>query len=96
MMPSTRRVLHEVRLGYRPNDDAARRLAREGDLPPLMNAAATLRDSGHGPFISYSRKVFIPLTTLCRDVCHYCTFAQPPSRVVAPYLSLEQVLEIDR
>ncbi len=96
MMPSTRRVLHEVRLGYRPNDDAARRLAREGDLPPLMNAAATLRDSGHGPFISYSRKVFIPLTTLCRDVCHYCTFAKPPHEGQSAYMTPEQVLAVAR
>ena len=41
----------------------------------LMQTAAGLRDQGHGRLISYSRKVFIPLTKLCRDVCHYCTFA---------------------
>ena len=39
-----------------------------------------LRDAGHGALVSYSRKVFIPLTQLCRDVCHYCTFAHPPRR----------------
>ncbi|MFP6681230.1 MAG: 5-amino-6-(D-ribitylamino)uracil--L-tyrosine 4-hydroxyphenyl transferase CofH, partial [Gammaproteobacteria bacterium] len=43
--------------------------------------------------VTYSKKVFIPLTHLCRDVCHYCTFAQAPKKVVAPYLTIEQVLE---
>ena len=45
-----------------------------------MRAAAALRDAGHGGLVSYSRKVFIPLTQLCRDVCHYCTFAHPPRK----------------
>ena len=43
-----------------------------------MTLAAALRDAGHGGLVSYSPKVFIPLTQLCRDVCHYCTFAHPP------------------
>ena len=50
--------------------------------------------AGFGPVVTYSRKVFIPLTHLCRDVCHYCTFAQAPRRLGAAYLSIEQVLEI--
>ncbi|HBA35678.1 MAG TPA: 7,8-didemethyl-8-hydroxy-5-deazariboflavin synthase [Gammaproteobacteria bacterium] len=54
------------------------------------------RDLAHGTSITYSKKVFIPLTQLCRDVCHYCTFAQPPKKVQQPYLSLDQVLEIAR
>jgi FO synthase len=52
-----------------------------------MAEAAALRDSAHGRLISYSRKVFIPLTKLCRDVCHYCTFAQVP-RAGKPCLPL--------
>ena len=48
------------------------------DLRPLMEFAGRLRDTAHGGLVSYSRKVFIPLTQLCRDVCHYCTFAHPP------------------
>ena len=48
-----------------------------------MAAAAALRDRGHGAIVSYSRKVFIPLTQLCRDACHYCTFAHPPRRGAA-------------
>jgi FO synthase len=63
-------------------------------LPELMEAAAALRDRGHGRVISYSRKVFIPLTKLCRDVCHYCTFAERPGRVA--YLSPDEVLAIAR
>ncbi len=47
-------------------------------LDELMAEAASLRDSAHGRLITYSRKVFIPLTKLCRDVCHYCTFAERP------------------
>ena len=66
------------------------------DLHPLMAAAATLRDIGHGDLVSYSRKVFIPLTQLCRDVCHYCTFAHPPRRGEPVYLDAEQVLAIAR
>jgi FO synthase len=46
--------------------------------------------------MTYSPKVFIPLTRLCMDVCHYCTFATTPSQLSAPYLSMEEVLEIAR
>lgn len=66
------------------------------DLPWLMSAAADLRDRGRGRVITYSPKVFIPLTQLCRDVCHYCTFARTPRRLDSPYLSAEQVLGIAR
>jgi len=47
-------------------------------LADLMARAAARRDAAHGRLVSYSRKVFIPLTKLCRDVCHYCTFAERP------------------
>jgi FO synthase len=63
-------------------------------LAEMMQAAAALRDEGHGRLISYSRKVFIPLTKLCRDVCHYCTFAERPRG--AAYLSPDEVLAIAR
>jgi FO synthase len=66
------------------------------DLAPLLRAAARRRDAAHGSVISYSRKVFIPLTKLCRDVCHYCTFAHPPRRNERAYLSLDEVLAIAR
>jgi FO synthase len=66
------------------------------DLEPLLRAAARRRDSAHGSVVSYSRKVFVPLTKLCRDVCHYCTFAHPPRADEPAYLSREAVLEIAR
>ena len=65
-------------------------------LDTLVKVAGRLRDQGHGDLITYSPKVFIPLTMLCRDVCHYCTFARPPRRVGNAYLSPEQVVEIAR
>ena len=75
-----------------PNDALA--LAEFDDLAALMPVAAALRDAGHGNLVSYSKKVFIPLTQLCRDVCHYCTFAHSPRRGEPAYLDREQVLAI--
>jgi FO synthase len=65
-------------------------------LPELMRAAAARRDAAFGRLVSYSRKVFIPLTKLCRDVCHYCTFAERPRAGHAAYLSADEVLAIAR
>jgi FO synthase len=65
-------------------------------LAELIEAAGPLRDEGHGRHVSYSRKVFIPLTHLCRDVCHYCTFAERPRAARSTYLSAEDVLAIAR
>jgi FO synthase len=76
--------------------DEATALADCDDLAALMRVAAALRDEGHGARVSYSRKVFIPLTRLCRDSCHYCTFAHPPRRGAAAYLTPAQVLAIAR
>ena len=61
-----------------------------------MQRAAALRDAGFGRAVSYSRKVFIPLTQLCRDVCHYCTFAQPPRPGERAYMTLDEVLDVAR
>src|ERR1700712_2057488 len=66
----------------------------QAPLAELLAEAAALRDSAHGRLVSYSRKVFIPLTQLCRDVCHYCTFAHAPREGVKPYLSIEQMVAI--
>ena len=63
-------------------------------LDELMAAARAVRDRAHGTRITFSPKVFIPLTMLCRDKCGYCTFAQPPARLESPYLTAEQVLRI--
>jgi FO synthase len=66
----------------------------ERPLEDLCAEARALRDEGHGRLVTYSPKVFIPLTKLCRDVCHYCTFAHPPRRGERAYLSIDEVLEI--
>ncbi len=66
------------------------------DLRELVPAAESLTLSGFGRLVTYSRKVFIPLTQLCRDVCHYCTFAHAPRELPQPYLSVAQVLDIAR
>jgi FO synthase len=68
----------------------------DAPLPVLMAQAAALRDEGHGRIQTWSRKVFIPLTQLCRNLCHYCTFSQPPRPGENAYLSREQVLDIAR
>ena len=65
-------------------------------LPDMLARAEAMTLAGHGTVVSYSRKVFIPLTQLCRDVCHYCTFAKRPSKLSAPFLELDQVLDISR
>src|SRR6266513_5595506 len=68
------------------------------DVPvaELVNEAGRLRDQGHGNRITFSPKVLIPLTMLCRDRCGYCTFAKPPARLDSPYLSLDEVLAVAR
>ncbi|GAC1699503.1 MAG: bifunctional FO biosynthesis protein CofGH [Candidatus Limnocylindrales bacterium] len=81
--------------GTRPSATAACELMSV-DPAPLIATAAALRDRGHRNVVSYSRKVFIPLTNLCRDVCHYCTFARPPRRGERAYLTADEVLAIAR
>lgn len=75
--------------------------ARGAALDRLLEAAGRVRDAGlqaagRPGTITYSRKVFIPLTRLCQDRCHYCTFATVPGRLPAPYLSRDEVLAIAR
>ena len=66
----------------------------ESPLAELTAAARAIRDRQHGSLVTYSRKVFIPLTQLCRDVCHYCTFAKNPKEVAAAYMSVEEVVAV--
>src|SRR4028119_291842 len=66
------------------------------DPAPAIRAAAAVRDRVFGPRISYSRKVFIPLTKLCRDNCGYCTFAHLPRQGEKAYMTPEEVLEVAR
>src|ERR1700722_19108277 len=78
------------------SDDALLIWLEQAPLAELIDAAGRLRDEGHGRNISYSRKVFIPLTHLCRDVCHYCTFAQRPRAGRSAYLSADEVFATAR
>ena len=65
-------------------------------LAELMERARSLRDERKSQLVTYSPKVFIPLTKLCRDVCHYCTFAAPPRRGERAYMSADEVLDVAR
>ena len=77
-----------------PNPDLALEyLTGVRAVSPLFSEARRIRDEAYGDVVSYSRKVFIPLTTLCRDTCTYCTFAKPPGGG-GRYLEPEEVLAI--
>jgi len=82
--------------GHLPGVNEALALADCTDMPLLLGAAARIRDHGSRNVVTYSRKVFLPLTRLCRDVCHYCTFSRQSPSVETAYLTLEQVLETAR
>lgn len=83
-----------TQLGFSSSAEARRLLATP--LPELTAAAAQRRDASWGAAVSYSRKVFIPLTQLCRDSCHYCTFATTPRRIGRAYMPLDEVVAIAR
>ena len=98
-----RRALARARDGKTLDATEAETLlhARGDDLDRLLDYAGRVRDagleaSGRGDVITYSRKVFVPLTRLCRDRCHYCTFATVPGRLESPYMSPDEVLEVAR
>lgn len=89
-------IRRDLLAGALPDNDAALALADVDCTAELAAVARTLRDRGHGNLVTYSRKVFIPLTHLCRDVCHYCTFAQTPKKIEQPFMPVEQVLQLCR
>ena len=91
-MNSFIKPLAEQRLDWQ----SALALAENSELESLMVRAAALRDQADDGLVTYSRKIFIPLTQLCRNVCHYCTFAQAPRTLEQPFMSAEQVLEVAR
>ncbi len=86
-------ILAAVRLGKSLSNSEALLLADLNDTAAIAEVASELRDQQFNNVVTYSRKVFIPLTHLCRDVCHNCTFAKVPRKVLAPYMSIEEVLE---
>ncbi len=89
-------LLHNFPDSRNLTPEEAFELAGLTDLEPLLSAARRRRDGAHGPIVSYSRKVFIPLTKLCRDVCHYCTFAHPPRAGEPAFMSPDEVLGVAR
>jgi FO synthase len=102
-----RRALARVERGAAVDVDEATALlaARGEELDRLCTAAARVRDAGlvaagRPGVVTYSPKVFIPVTRLCRDRCHYCTFVETPAQAAregrAPYLSPDEVLDIAR
>jgi FO synthase len=100
---SLRRVLRRAADGRTLDVDEAATLlgARGAALDELLSSAGTVRDAGlvqagRSGTVTYSKKVFIPLTRLCRDRCHYCTFVTVPHRLPAPYLDRDEVLAIAR
>ncbi len=96
--PLYKTILQPCLEGKTLSDEQALSLAEaafsnEEATTSLMETAQIIRDQGFRNVVTFSKKVFIPLTHLCRDVCHYCTFAQTPKKIPAPYMSVEQVLE---
>ena len=86
-------VLSDKVLGHKVlGDKEALALASRTDTARLAQEAAHCRDLGFGDVVTYSRKVFIPLTQLCRDVCHYCTFAQTPKHIPEAYMPIDEVI----
>ncbi|HEY7177125.1 MAG TPA: bifunctional FO biosynthesis protein CofGH [Micromonosporaceae bacterium] len=99
--PSMRRALRRARDGRTVSPDEAAVLlgARGAALDELLPIAGAIRDAGlvdagRPGVVTFSKKVFIPLTRLCRDRCHYCTFVTVPHRTSAPFLSRDEVVAI--
>ena len=89
-------ILDAAASGERLDETQALALAGCEDTDALMEAACRVRDRRSGDIVTYSPKVFIPLTELCRDVCHYCTFAKTPGNVRAAYLTVDEAVAIAR
>jgi hypothetical protein len=89
-------LLELARDGTRLSDTQLLALAEHAPQGALLACAEQMTLQGHGPRVGYSRKVFIPLTRLCRDACGYCTFASAPRALPSAYLSADEVLAIAR
>jgi len=96
LRPALREGVEAALEGRRLTADQALALAdaRGAEHPALWAAAAVLRDRGRPPVVTYSRKVFIPLTNLCRDVCSYCTFAHLDTDARAHTMSPDEILQV--
>ena len=91
-------LVERAEAGTRFDDDEVLELAglARSDAEPVIAAAGALRDASVGPRITFSKKVFIPLTQLCRDACGYCTFAHPPVPGRRAFMTIDEVLEVAR
>jgi 7,8-didemethyl-8-hydroxy-5-deazariboflavin synthase CofG subunit len=87
-------LLDHLREGRAPDCEAALRLASEAPLDVLLAVASELRATGKGTTVTFSKKVFIPLTTLCRDYCSYCTFRKDPGQPGAHFMTPDEVLAL--
>ena len=87
-------LLDHARQSGKLNRDSAVRLAANAPLNELLAAASELRARGKGTVVSFSKKVFIPLTTLCRDYCSYCTFRKDPGQPGAYFMTPDEVLAL--
>ncbi|HSE98079.1 MAG TPA: 7,8-didemethyl-8-hydroxy-5-deazariboflavin synthase subunit CofG, partial [Blastocatellia bacterium] len=89
-------ALAEAREGWLTRGAACTLISAEGEeeTDSLLRAAADLRDRLKGRAVTYSKKVFIPLTNLCRDYCGYCTFRKDPGQVGAKTLMPDEVLAV--
>ena len=94
MTTSTDAIIDLAARGDVIGDHQAMALAGHDDPVGLLEAARSRRDLAHGNRVSYSPKVFIPLTRLCRDVCRYCTFAHAPRDLPSPYVSVDDAISI--
>src|SRR5713101_1549165 len=92
--PEVEDALDCAREGLTIDRASALLLAEHSPLPQLLSAATELRARGKGTFITYSKKVFIPLTTLCRDYCSYCTFRKDPAQPGAHFMTPDEVLAL--
>jgi 7,8-didemethyl-8-hydroxy-5-deazariboflavin synthase CofG subunit len=86
----------QIETGISKSDARGLIRATGGELLDLAREASAVRDARTGPVITYSRKVFIPLTNLCRDRCGYCTFAREPGNAKAHTMSPDEVLAVAR
>ena len=89
-------LLIRARSGQALSDEEILDLSETARTKELADVASHLRNQGFNSVVTYSKKVFIPLTHLCRDVCHYCTFATVPRKLKSAYLSIEEVIELAR
>lgn len=95
IVPSTETLLKSIVHQARPvSRESALLLSHGSPLPSLLSAATELRSIGKGMVVSFSKKVFIPLTTLCRDYCSYCTFRKDPGQPGAHFMTPEEVLAL--